>query len=117
MLYSSSPLAIYFTRGGVYLCQSYSLNSGLSGSETWVTHALRGLERHILCTMYYVLCIRASLIAKLVKSPPAMQETLVRFLGREDMLEKGIGYPLQYSWACLVAQLANNTPAMRETWV
>ena len=72
---------------------------------------------YVLCTMYYVLCIRASLIAKLVKSPPAMQETLVRFLGREDMLEKGIGYPLQYSWACLVAQLANNTPAMRETWV
>ena len=46
-----------------------------------------------------------------------MQETLVRFLGREDMLEKGIGYPLQYSWASLVAQLVKNLPAMRETWV
>ena len=32
---------------------------------------------------------RASLIAQLVKNPPAMQETLVRFLGREDPLEKG----------------------------
>ena len=31
---------------------------------------------------------RASLIAQLVKNPPAMQETLVRFLGREDPLEK-----------------------------
>ena len=31
----------------------------------------------------------ASLIAQLVKNPPAMQETLVRFLGREDPLEKG----------------------------
>ena len=30
---------------------------------------------------------------------------------------KGIGYPLQYSWAFLVAQLVNNTPAMQETWV
>ena len=30
-----------------------------------------------------------SLIAQLVKNPPAMQETLVRFLGREDLLEKG----------------------------
>ena len=29
----------------------------------------------------------------------------------------GIGYPLQYSWACLVAQLVNNLPAMQETWV
>ena len=33
--------------------------------------------------------VRASLIAQLVKTPPAMQETLVRFLGREDALEKG----------------------------
>ena len=31
----------------------------------------------------------ASLIAQLVKNPPAMQETPVQFLGREDPLEKG----------------------------
>ena len=31
----------------------------------------------------------SSLIAQLVKNPPAMQETLVRFLGWEDPLEKG----------------------------
>ena len=30
---------------------------------------------------------------------------------------EGIGYPLQYSWASLVAQLVKNLPAMRETWV
>ena len=30
----------------------------------------------------------ASLIVQLVKNPPAMQETLVRFLGLEDPLEK-----------------------------
>ena len=29
---------------------------------------------------------------------------------------EGIGYPLQYSWASLVAQLVKNMPAMRETW-
>ena len=28
----------------------------------------------------------------------------------------GIGYPLQYSWASLVAQLVKNPPAMPETW-
>ena len=28
-----------------------------------------------------------------------------------------IGYPLQYSWASLVAQLVKNPPAMWETWV
>ena len=30
---------------------------------------------------------------------------------------KGIGYPLQYSWASFVAQLVKNPPAMRETCV
>ena len=30
---------------------------------------------------------------------------------------EGIGYPLQYCWASLVAQLAKNPPAMREIWV
>ena len=30
---------------------------------------------------------------------------------------EGIGYPLQYSWASLVAQAVKNLPAMWETWV
>ena len=30
---------------------------------------------------------------------------------------EGIGYPLQYSWAFLVAQLVKNLPAMQETWI
>ena len=38
--------------------------------------------------LYMYVCL-ASLIAQLVKNPPAMQETLVRFLGRKDPLEKG----------------------------
>ena len=32
----------------------------------------------------------ASLVAQLVKNPPAMQETQVESLGQEDLLEKGI---------------------------
>ena len=28
-----------------------------------------------------------------------------------------IGYPLEYSWASLVAQMVKNPPAMQETWV
>ena len=46
----------------------------------------------------------ASLTAQLVKNPPAMQETWVQFLGREDLLEKGyathssvLGLPLWLS--------------------
>ena len=30
---------------------------------------------------------------------------------------EGIGYPPQYSWISLVAQMVKNLPAMRETWV
>ena len=30
---------------------------------------------------------------------------------------EGIDYPLQYSWASLVAQMVKNPPAMQETWV
>ena len=30
---------------------------------------------------------------------------------------EGIGYPLQYSWVSLVAQMVKNLPATRETWV
>ena len=29
---------------------------------------------------------------------------------------EGIGYPLQYSWDSLVAQLVKYLPTMRETW-
>jgi len=32
---------------------------------------------------------QASLVAHLIKNPPAMEETLIRFLGQEDLLEKG----------------------------
>ena len=53
----------------------------------------------------YVFCFRAFLIAQLVKNPPTMQETLVQFLGREDLLGKGyatcsrvLGLPLWLSW-------------------
>ena len=36
-------------------------------------------------------------------------------LGRSA--REGIGYPLQYSWASLVAQLGKNPPAVWEIWV
>ena len=58
-----------------------------------------------------------SLIAQLVKNPPAVQEIPVRFLGWERSTGEGIGSPLQYSWASLVAQLVKNPPAIWETWV
>ena len=38
---------------------------------------------------------------------------LIPGLGRS--FGEGIGYPLQYSWVSLVAQLVKNMPAMQET--
>ena len=40
---------------------------------------------------------------------------LIPGLGRSP--GEGIGYPLQYSWGSLVAQMVKNPPAMQETWV
>ena len=40
--------------------------------------------------------------------------SLIPRLGRSP--GEGLGYPLQYSWAFLVAQSVKNLPAMWETW-
>ena len=37
--------------------------------------------------------------------------------GLEKSPGEGISYPVQYSWASLVAQLVKNMAAMWETWV
>ena len=60
--------------------------------------------------------IWASLVAQLVKNPPAMQETWVRSLGLEEPLEKG--YPLHYSGLansmdCLVHGVAESDTTER----
>ena len=38
-------------------------------------------------------------------------------LGSGRSTGEGMGYPLQYSWAFLVAQLVKNPPAMQKTLV
>ena len=55
-----------------------------------------------------------SLIAQLVKKPPAMQENPGQFLGWEDPLEKG---QATHSSIVLVTQLVKNPPATQETWI
>ena len=58
--------------------------------------------------MFYL----ASLIAQLVKNPPATQKTPVGFL-EEGSAGEWVGYPLQYYWASLVAQPVKNQPQCR----
>ena len=45
----------------------------------------------------------------------AVDPSLIPGLGRS--VGDGIGYPLPYSWASLMAQLVKNLPAMQETQV
>ena len=40
---------------------------------------------------------------------------MIPWLGRSP--GEGKGYPRQYSWAFVVAQLVKNPPAMQEIWV
>ena len=58
-----------------------------------------------------------SVIAQLVKFLPAMAGHSGWIPGSGRSPGEGIDYPLQYSWASLVAQLAKNLPAIQETWV
>ena len=74
--------------------------------EDWVCHSQGNVGAFCLREFELgYLGLRASLIAQLVKNPPAVQETPVQFLGQEDPLEKGkathtsiLGLPLWLSW-------------------
>ena len=52
-------------------------------------HLLLMIIKQYLLITKALMTERAFLIAQLVKNPPAVPETLVRFLGWEEPLEKG----------------------------
>ena len=54
---------------------------------------------------------KTSLVAQMVKNPPAVQETQVQSLGWEIPRERN-GYPLQYSWVSQVALVVKNSPLL-----
>ena len=66
-----------------------------------------------LCVCYCVcMCLWASLVESTYNAgDPGLTPGSGRSAG------EGIGYPLQFSWASLVAQTVKNPPAMRETQV
>ena len=53
------------------------------GSQSEPVHAESDMTEQLTLSLW------VSLVAQLVKNLPAMQETLVQFLGQEDTLEKG----------------------------
>ena len=56
----------------------------------WVAIAFSANQLYWLAIWLWIFIIGGSLVAQLVKNPPAMQETLVWFLGQEDPLEEGM---------------------------
>ena len=71
----------------------------------------------ILTLWVISMIIGASLIAQLVKNLPAVQETLIRFLGQEDPPEKGLATHASVLRLPFVAQLVKNLPTMQEMLV
>ena len=61
--------------------------------------------------------IGVSLVAQLVKNPPAMQETRVRSLGWKDPLEKGTASPVQYSGLENSMDCIGQWAANSQTWL
>ena len=60
---------------------------------------------------------RASLVSSVGKESACNRRDPGSIPGSGRSAGKGIGYPLQYSWASLMAQLVKNPSAVRETWV
>ena len=86
-----------------------------------VTHAETLVEPFLLTSNMICVCVYISLIAQLVKKKKkkstynAAYPVSIPGSGRSS--GERIGYPLQYSWASLVAQLVKILFAVWETWV
>ena len=97
-----APLSMRFSRQE-HWDGSHAPSRGSSQSRDWdfnlslllllqcrqVLYPLSHLGSPIPMWIHICMYYGASLVAQLVKNPPAMQEIPVQFLGREDPLEKG----------------------------
>ena len=72
--------AILFSSGPCFVRILHN-DSSVLGGPTRMAHSFIELDKAVVH-------MGASLIAQLVKNPPAMQETLLRFLGGENPLQE-----------------------------
>ena len=93
-------LAVSISRDSSEAVNHCCVSEGWVGSmESWL---------HITITWDFYLQIRASVVAQVIKNLPAIQETQIWSLGREDPLEKGMA--THSSNSCLENSLD------RESW-
>ena len=76
------PLGLASSLGQEFLMTMTSLFTDMAGNISWLKKILLSAP---LSSAYW-----ASLVAQMVKNPPAMQETWVQSLGLEDPLEEGM---------------------------
>ena len=108
--------------GNGYPLQYSCLENPRDRGAWWATvHEVARVEHNWVTTTVtfhlIVLCIYVFSDSSVAKESAcnAGDPSLIPGLGRSP--GEGIGYPLQYSWTSLVAQLVKNPPAMWETWV
>ena len=77
------PLGLASSLGQEFLMTMTSLFTDMAGNISWLKKILLSAP---LSSAYW-----ASLVAQMVKNPPAMQETWVRSLGWEDPLQEEMG--------------------------
>ena len=78
----------------------------------------RGRKSNFLLFAFIYICILGGFPGGLGSEESACNTgDLCLIPGSERSPGEGNGYPLQYSWASLEAQLVKNPPAMRETWL
>ena len=70
---------------------SFSLTHYFSPSDIWSinTHHVSTTSKALFQALLMIYEWESSLVSQLVKNPPAVQETPVQFLGRDDPMEKG----------------------------
>ena len=98
------------------ICPSNGYSGLISFRMGWFDHLvvqgiLKGLLQHHSSKASILWCSALFLKIRLQCRRPWLITELRRSAG------EGIAYPLQYSWASLVAQLVKILPAMQETWV
>ena len=87
----------------------------------------RQMQRPVLCLYHQQVCVFQEAMRSAIDNQVILSESkyISIFIagdpgsisGLGSSLGEEISYPLQYSWAYLVAQLVKNLPAMWETWI
>ena len=99
--------ALYITWGHKEL----DTTEGLTVSHSSLYIDITFIFTLIMCILYRKLDSSVGKESTCNAGDPALIPELGRSTGER------IGYPLQCSWASLVAQLVKNLPVMQETWV